>query len=98
VWESDHLALGGAVFSDGASSFGVVIETGCIHHPTAMAGLKPRDVPESRWINTVLGNLKTSLSGCYYAFDVQKYSARYLVAFGYQLTAASICAGSTSAC
>lgn len=49
-----------------------------------MAGRKPKEVPEFRWINTVLGNLKTSLSGCYHAFDFQKYAARYLAAFSYR--------------
>jgi hypothetical protein len=32
----------------------------------------------------VLGNLKTSLSGTYHAFDFQKYAARYLAAFSYR--------------
>lgn len=49
-----------------------------------MAGRKPKEVPEFKWINTVLGNLKTSLSGCYHAFDFQKYAARYLAAFCYR--------------
>lgn len=84
AWASDHLAPGSAVFSDGLSCFGAVIDAGCSHHPTVMAGRKPKDVPEFRWINTVLGNLKTSLSGCYHAFDFQKYAARYLAAFCYR--------------
>ena len=49
-----------------------------------MAGRKPKEVPEFRWINTVLGNLKTSLSGCYHAFDFRKYANRYLAAFSYR--------------
>jgi hypothetical protein len=57
---------------------------GCRHLPTVIAGRKPKDVPEFRWINTVLGNLKTSLSGSYHAFDFQKYAARYLAAFAYR--------------
>jgi 2-hydroxychromene-2-carboxylate isomerase len=32
----------------------------------------------------VLGNLKTSLSGRYHAFDFRKYAARYLAAFTYR--------------
>lgn len=32
-------------------------------------GRKPNEVPEFKWINTILGNLKTSLSGSYHAFD-----------------------------
>jgi transposase-like protein len=84
AWAKDHLAPASAVFSDGLSCFGAVTEAGCSHHPTVMAGRKPKEVPEFRWINTVLGNLKTSLSGCYHAFDFQKYSARYLAAFSYR--------------
>lgn len=53
-------------------------------HPGGKAGRRPKEVPEFRWINTVLGNLKTSLSGCYHAFAFQKYAARYLAAFSYR--------------
>lgn len=58
-------------------------DAGCTHHATVIAGCKPKEVPEFRWINTVLGNLKTSLSGSYHTFDFQKYAARYLAAFSY---------------
>ena len=84
AWAKDHLAPGSAVFSDGLACFGAVTEAGCTHHPTVMAGRKPREVPEFKWVNTVLGNLKTSLSGCYHAFDFRKYAARYLAAFCYR--------------
>ncbi|HCZ14999.1 MAG TPA: IS1595 family transposase, partial [Candidatus Accumulibacter sp.] len=30
------------------------------------------------WINTLLGNLKTSINGTYHAFDFRKYAYRYL--------------------
>ena len=83
-WAKDHLAPTSTVFSDGLACFGAVTEAGCSHRPTVMAGRKPKEVPEFRWINTVLGNLKTSLSGCYHAFDFQKYAARYLAAFSYR--------------
>lgn len=84
AWAKDHLASGSAVFSDGLACFGAVTEAGCSHQPTVIAGRKPKEVPEFRWINTVLGNLKTSLSGCYHAFDFRKYAARYLAAFCYR--------------
>ena len=84
AWAKGHLAASSTVFSDGLACFGAVTEAGCTHHPTVMAGRKPKEVPEFRWINTVLGNLKTSLSGCYHAFDFHKYAARYLAAFSYR--------------
>jgi hypothetical protein len=40
-----------------------VTQAGCTHECTVVAGRKPKDVSELQWINTVLGNLKTSLSG-----------------------------------
>ncbi len=84
AWAKDHLAPGSAVFSDGLACFGAVTEAGCSHQTTVIAGRKPKEVPEFKWINTVLGNLKTSLSGCYHAFDFRKYATRYLAAFCYR--------------
>ena len=59
-------------------------EAGCQHHATVIGGRKPKDIPEFLWINTVLGNLKTSLGGAYHAFDFSKYASRYLAAFAYR--------------
>jgi len=84
VWAKEHLAPASVVFSDGLACFGAVTEAGCSHQPTIMAGRKPKEVPEFKWINTILGNLKTSLSGSYHAFDFRKYAARYLAAFCYR--------------
>ena len=84
AWGRDHLAPNSAVSSDGLACFSAVTEAGCSHYPTVMAGRKPKDVPEFQWINTVLGNLKTSLSGCYHAFEFRKYATRYLAEFSYR--------------
>lgn len=84
AWSKENLSSGSTVFSDGLACFAAVTEAGCTHRPTVMAGRKPKDVPQFKWINTVLGNLKTSLSGCYHAFAFQKYAARYLAAFCYR--------------
>ena len=84
AWAKDHLAPQSVVFSDGLACFSGVEAAGGSHHPTVMAGRKPKEVPAFQWINTLLGNLKTRLSGCYHAFDFQKYAARYLAAFCYR--------------
>jgi hypothetical protein len=68
AWAKHHIAPGSAVFSDELACFGAGKEAGRTHHPTIMAGRKPKDVPDFNWINTILGNLKTSLSGCFHAF------------------------------
>lgn len=83
-WAKTHLAPGSTVFSDGLACFGAVSSAGCAHQPTVVGKRKPKDLPEFKWINTVLGNLKTSLSGSYHAFDFRKYATRYLAAFTYR--------------
>lgn len=83
-WSRQHLAHGCTVYSDGLACFNAVTMAGCAHQPTVVGGRKPRDLPEFQWINTVLGNLKTSLSGTYHAFAFSKYAARYLAAFAYR--------------
>ncbi|MEX3583655.1 MAG: transposase, partial [Burkholderia sp.] len=39
--------------------------------------------PEFRWVNTMLGNLKTALKGTYQAIDHAQYAHRYLAEFAY---------------
>ena len=83
-WAKGQLAPGSTVFSDGLACFSAVTAAGCAHQPTIVAGRKPKELPEFQWINTVLGNLKTSFAGTYHAFDFRKYAARYLAAFTYR--------------
>ncbi len=83
-WAQSSLAHGSTVYSDGLVCFTAVTTAGCVHQPTVVAGRKPKDLPEFQWINTVLGNLKTSLSGSYHAFDFRRYAAQYLAAFAYR--------------
>ncbi|RKT43984.1 ISXO2 transposase-like protein [Thiocapsa rosea] len=52
--------------------------------PTVVGTRKPRDLPMFRWVNTVLGNLKTSFNGAYHSFDFSKYAARYLGAIAFR--------------
>jgi hypothetical protein len=44
-------------------------------------GRKAAQTPQLRWVNTMLGNLKTSLAGTYHSFDLAKYAPRYLAEF-----------------
>ena len=44
----------------------------------------PGICPQFKWVNTVVGNLKTSLGGAYHSFDFAKYGTRYLDAFSYR--------------
>lgn len=83
-WAGKNLAPGSTVVSDGLACFGAVTLAGCVHQSTVVAGRKPKEVPELQWVNTVLGNLKTGLSGSYHGFGFRKYAAQYLGAFAYR--------------
>ena len=83
-WAKTNLTPGCAVLSDGLACFAAVAEAGCRHQAIIVGGRKPKDLPEFLWINTILGNLKTSLGGAYHAFDFAKYASRYLAAFAYR--------------
>jgi hypothetical protein len=84
AWSKGHLSPGCTVLSDGLACFGGVGAAGCLHLPFVAGGRKPDELPEFRWVNTVLGNVKTSLSGSYHAFDFGKYASRYLGAIAYR--------------
>ena len=77
-WASQHLAPGCAVLSDGLACFRSVTTPGCRHEAVVSRGRHPKDLSEFRWINILLGNLKTSISGSLHAFNFDKYAQRYL--------------------
>jgi hypothetical protein len=83
-WAKASLMPKTIVTSDGLGCFAAVTEAGCIHMPRVVGALKPRDLPEFKWINTVLGNLKTMMSGAFKALKYRKYAQTYLGAFAYR--------------
>ena len=83
-WAKAALTPGSLVLADGLACFTGVIAAGCSHQALIIGLRKPNQVPEFRWVNTLLGNLKTSFSGAYHAFDFAKYGTRYLAAFAYR--------------
>lgn len=83
-WAHKCLAAGSTVYSDGLTCFSAVTQAGCTHESTVVARRKPKDVPDLQWINTVLENFKTSLSGSYHSFGFGKYAAQYLGALAYR--------------
>lgn len=84
AWSKAHLGANCTVLSDGLACFSGVTKAGCRHEPLVVGGRKPKDLPEFRWVNTLLGNVKTSLSGAYHAFKFGKYANRYLAAIAYR--------------
>jgi hypothetical protein len=51
---------------------------GCSHEAIGTGGKHPNDLPQFRRINTLLGKLKTTLSGTFHAFNFDKYARQYL--------------------
>ena len=80
-WARKNLAPGSAVLSDGLACFRSVTTAGCSHHAIVTGRKHPNDLPQLRWINTLLSNLKTSFSGTFHAFNFDKYARRYLGGF-----------------
>lgn len=83
-WAKSNLVPGTTVASDGLGCFAAVSVAGCLHMPTVVGQRKPRELPTFKWINTVLGNLKTALAGTFHALKYGKYGAAYLGAFAYR--------------
>ena len=84
AWAANMLTPGCHVTSDGLACFAGVTDAGCGHQVIVVGSRKPKDLPAFNWINTLLGNLKTSFGGAYHAFDFAKYGARDLAAFAYR--------------
>jgi len=49
----------------------------------------PNELPQFRWINTLLGNVKTSFTSTFHAFNFDKYARRNPVATASVSTGAS---------
>lgn len=90
AWSKSHLKAGSVVRSDGLACFSAVTAAGCIHSPIIVGARKPSELPEFRWVNMILGNVKTSLSGAYHAFKFGKYARRYLAAIAYRFNRRSL--------
>ena len=77
-WARSTLDTECQVLTDGLPCFNGIADAGRSHAVIVAGGRKPRDLPQFGWVNTVLGNLKTGLSGAYHAFKFRKYAQRYL--------------------
>ena len=84
TWARSNLLPGANVLSDGLTCFAGVIAAGCAHSYIVVGQRKPRELPQFRWVNTVIGNLKTAICGAYKSFKFTKYAVHYLGAFSYR--------------
>ncbi|KTF33485.1 IS1595 family transposase [Xanthomonas translucens pv. translucens] len=85
AWAQQALEPGTHVVSDGLTAFTGVGWAGLTHDAIVTgSGRKGAQQPRLRWVNTILGNLKTALSGTHHAVDFPKYGTRYLRAHAYR--------------
>nr|WP_082054397.1 transposase [Methyloterricola oryzae] len=57
----------------------------CHHRLILGSGRVSAQHPEVRWVNALMGNLKTAITGTYHAFKFRKYAHRYLAEFQYRI-------------
>lgn len=85
VFAASHIAPSATVVSDGLWCFGATTIVGAEHERHVTGGGKASvKLPQFKAVNTLLGNLKTAISGSYHAFDFVKYAHRYLAEFQYR--------------
>jgi transposase-like protein len=84
-WVQSSLAATAHVVSDGTACFSQVTQIGATHERYVTgSGRASAQLPQFKWVNTMLGNLKTALNGTYHSFDHFKYASRYLAEFSYR--------------
>jgi len=83
-WAQRHLAASSLVVSDGLSCFKGVEQAGCQHEVIVTGGgPKSMTLEAFTWVNTMIGNVKNSLSGTYHAIS-DAHLPRYLAEFCYR--------------
>jgi hypothetical protein len=89
-WAERHLVAGCVVHSDGWPGFAALAAAGHVHRVTRTSAVytgqtrkRHADNPTFRWVNTVLGNLKSSLRGTFHAV-APRYVPRYLAQAQYR--------------
>src|SRR3982750_626175 len=75
---------GSTVVSDGLSCWPAVEKAGCSHHPMVTGtGKRAASWTPFKWVNTMLGNVKTALAGTYHHVS-PKHAQAYLTNFAYR--------------
>jgi transposase-like protein len=83
-WAERHLAPDSTVVSDGLHCFRGIKEAGFTHKVVIVGNSKdPKKTSPFNWVNTILGNLKSALSGIYHKLS-SAHLPRHLAAFQYR--------------
>ena len=81
----EKLTAGTHVVSDGLGCFRAVTRAGATHRPivSSREPEQPEKIPALKWVNTVLGNLKTAIAGTHKAIR-RPYVGRYFAEFQFR--------------
>jgi len=83
-WSKKHLAPGTTAISDGLRCFAGIKEAGFSHKAIVVGNCKdPKKSAPFNWVNTILGNLKSALSGIYHKLS-SAHLPRHLATFQYR--------------
>jgi hypothetical protein len=82
-WAQRALFKGSFLITDGYSSLSASDEV-VEHYPVVVSPKKSSDFVCFKWINTIIGNTKTSMKGAYHGFKVTKYARSYLAEAQYR--------------
>lgn len=84
-WARQTISASAHIVSDGLHAFRVLAKCADTHERHVVGGgVAAVTHPQFRAVNTVLGNLKTAITGTYHAFDFNKYAHRYLAEAQYR--------------
>jgi hypothetical protein len=78
-YASANIARGSWAVSDGLGCFPGLADAGLRHIPIVTGGGRPTN-PLFKWVNTLLGNIKSAITGTCRSFDPQ-HAQRYLAAY-----------------
>lgn len=83
-WSKKHLKPGSCVISDGLACFNGVKESNINHIKVVTGGgHQCVEIEEFKWINTIISNVKTAITGTYHSVG-HKHLPRYLAEFCYR--------------
>ena len=74
AWARTNLLPGCDVRSDGLACFAGAINAGCAHSYIVVGRRLPREMPQFKWVKTILGNLQTLINGAHKFFKFAKYA------------------------
>ncbi len=83
-WTNNHIAAGSHIVTDALNCF-VGVEKTCSHeiHVSLYMSEEEKEI-HFKWINTVLSNVKTLISGTFHSIECHRFSFRYFAEIVYR--------------